>query len=273
MDVHRISADSPDMSDSERTALRDSIAAIGQQVPILIWRGDVIDGRKRLAACQSLGIDPITHTVPDESDPATFAHALNILRTHYTPGQRSMYAERLATATKADGPRRRWVVEGGIQPSTTTTTEAATRLGVTKSQVVAARRIRRTAAPEVTQAVERGALTLHAAQAIATKVPHAEQAEAVERVVAAKKGKRNTTAKILNVAAPGLKRTNRRDVDRVRERALSTMHECAAGLDQFMEHGFGPEADIEQWSKWAAEIITTLRTFTKRLEATHERTA
>lgn len=273
MNVHQISADSPDMSDQEAIALRESIASIGQQVPILLWHGDVIDGRKRLAACHVLGREPITQTVPDDGDPVQFAGALNLLRTHYTLSQRAAYAERLANVTIADTSSFRKSAAPSSNLNLVTRADAARRMGVSKTALNTARVIRRTAAPEVIQAVERGKLTLHAAEVIATKVPHAEQPKVVEEVIAGKKGKRNAPAKVINVAAPGRKRIPRRDAAVVRERSLRSMAECAAALDQFMEYEITTTSDIQQWRQWVRDIITTLRTFNKRIEAAHERTA
>jgi ParB-like chromosome segregation protein Spo0J len=275
MNVHEISKGSPDMSDAEMTALRDSIAMLGQQVPILVWRGEVIDGRKRLAACQALSIEPrITH-IPDESEPVAFAEALNLLRTHYTHSQRAMYAERLATATKADGRRIREssITEFGNDGVPVSTRKAGSMMGVAQSAVVTARHIRRSAVPEVVQAVERGALTLHAAQQITDKVPRHEQSEVVEKVIAAKQGKRNAPAKIINLATPGLRRAPRRNVTVVRDRALRAMSEHVASLDQFMEYDIAPESDIAQWREWISDVISTLKRFSKKLEVVRERTA
>jgi ParB-like chromosome segregation protein Spo0J len=275
MNVHDISMGSPDMSEAEATALRDSIATIGQQVPILVWRGDVIDGRKRLSACQALGIEPNVHIVPDESDPAAFAEALNLLRTHYTPSQRAAYAEKMATATKSDGRRIR---EASITKFSNADVpmsqrRAAASMGVAQSAIVQARNIRRSGAPEVIQAVERGALTLHAAQQITDKVPRHEQPEVVEKVIASKKGKRNTPSQVINLAAPGLRRGPRRNITVVRGRALHAMSEHAASLDQFMEYDVAPESDVVQWREWISEITSTLKRFSKKLEAVRERTA
>lgn len=268
MNIHEISAASPDMNSGETDALRESIREIGQQVPILVWRGRVIDGRKRLAACQALGVEALTQVIPEDSDPGVFAQALNLLRTHYTSSQRAAYAERVANLTPGNVQSQR-----STNSYTITLAEAAGRLGVSRVAVATARRIRRTAAPEVVQAVERGEITLHRATVISKRVPKHEQADAVARDIREKQGKRNSSSKIINVAAPGLKRPPRRDVDVVRSRALRTMHECAAGLDQFMDYPIGANADHLQWREWVNETTATLRTFTRKLEASHERSA
>ncbi len=48
--------------------LRASIAAIGPLLPVLIWENEVLDGRKRQAICEELGLMPRVlqlHSLPD----------------------------------------------------------------------------------------------------------------------------------------------------------------------------------------------------------------
>lgn len=254
------------MNDDEMTALRESIAAIGQQVPIIVWRGDVIDGRKRLAACEALGREPIVTTIADDASPQEYATALNILRTHYTTGQRAAFAERIATATKADGRRIADAASGNSHMLPVGQREAARAFAVEPSAVSMARKIRRNAAPEVIGAVEAGRLTLHAAEQITTKVPHERQAQVVEQVIREAKGKRNTPSKIINAAAPGKKRPPRRDITVVRQRSLQTIHACCSALDQFMDEPIAPESDVDGWLEWLRDIRRTVTTITRHLE-------
>ena len=93
-------------------------------------------------------------------DPATLAYSLNILRTHWTPSQRAMFAARRATLTKSDGGRRRhsastnsyWLGKS-VNSQGKSLQEAANEAGVGRNQVAQAKRLLRTAAPEVVQAV------------------------------------------------------------------------------------------------------------------------
>lgn len=271
--IDAISAASPDMNDTDMQALKDSIAKIGQQVPILIYQGRVIDGRKRLAACEALGISPIMTMLADDAAPGEYALALNILRTHYTASQRAAFAERIVNATRADGARIRDGVSGCNSTQVVSRRQAAEMFGVAKHSVARARRIKKAAAPEVMDAVERGHLTLHAAEQIATQVPHEDQPRVVEEVIREAKGKRNTPSKIINAAAPGKRLPPRRDVTVVRERSLQTIHACCTALDQFMDAPFSPESDFAGWQDWLREITGILTKFTRRMEKSRERSA
>lgn len=48
--------------------IAESIAERGQDVPIALWRGMIVDGRHRARACARLGIDPKTSDLPEEWD-------------------------------------------------------------------------------------------------------------------------------------------------------------------------------------------------------------
>ena len=77
---HPASAVWPDLSDDEYAALRDNIAAQGQDHPILVTDdGQVVDGWHRLKACVELGIEPVTMLAPDDpgwvSDKVVGAHS------------------------------------------------------------------------------------------------------------------------------------------------------------------------------------------------------
>jgi hypothetical protein len=78
----------PPMDANEFAALKGSIEAEGQLIPIVIWENQILDGRNRYNACVELGIEP-TVTLYDGSDPASFVIATNMARRGSNPGQRA----------------------------------------------------------------------------------------------------------------------------------------------------------------------------------------
>jgi len=54
------------LADEDLDAMMLSIATSGQKVPILRWRGQIIDGRTRLLACERIDREPIIKDVDDE---------------------------------------------------------------------------------------------------------------------------------------------------------------------------------------------------------------
>lgn len=206
--IDPISAASPEMDDADFAALKQSIASIGQLVSIVSIDGTIIDGRKRYRACQELGKKPAVLELPLGADPATHAVALNLLRTHYTISQRSMYAAAIANAPHGYGLKPVPLINK-FGDQYVTTAAAAKAVGVSVGVVTAAKRIRREGIPEVAAAVERGALTVHAATTIIESVPKPEQGAALARAVNAPKardGRRIGTTKI----APELRRRQQR---------------------------------------------------------------
>jgi ParB-like chromosome segregation protein Spo0J len=235
--VSDLSAGSPDMDPAQQSELVESIRTIGQQVPILVSADEVLDGRKRLGACLELGIEVEVRDLADKQDPEQTARALNIVRTHYTSGQRGMFAARLSTRQRGGDPITK------LSDSTPTAAQAASMAGVNVSTVIKAKAVRRVAAPEVTAAVEAGSLTLHSAQKIVEHVPKPEQPAAVARVLASGGKSRKTPAHALGHSAP--RRQAEPPVADQMERALSMLHtavdviaarvEAAAKQKQFPE--------------------------------------
>jgi len=174
-------------------ALVDDIRKHGQLVPIVIRGDEVIDGRKRLAACQELGIEPRVVNLATDEDAEARAISLNLLRTHYSVSQRAMLAAKRVNATPADGASIRYGLPRNNCYGVVTARQAGAEAGVDPLTVKRAKRIRRKAAPEVVQAVEAGKLTLHAAEML-TQLPREEQGHAVAQVVADAKGKKNMNA-------------------------------------------------------------------------------
>lgn len=193
--VSKISAQSPDMSDAEFAEFVADIQKNGQLVPIWIRGAEIIDGRKRFAACVQLGIKPKVVNLDPAQNTDDIARALNVLRTHYTSSQRALYAAK--SAIRAEGRPKQSTSRLLSGP---TATEAAHEAGVSRDYVFKAKQVIRDGVPEITQAVEKGELTVRGALAIVEQVPKDEQPSVVARVVEASKDKpkQSPTAKILN---------------------------------------------------------------------------
>jgi hypothetical protein len=94
-------------------------------------------------------------------DAERVSRALNVLRTHYSYSQRAIFAAERATAPEG---RPEKLSKFGEFPHITVR-QAADEAGVSPSTVSRARQIAATAAPEVTEALKRGTLTVHAVSA------------------------------------------------------------------------------------------------------------
>ena len=83
----------PMMSGDELHALCEDISANGQRESIAIFKGLILDGRNRYAACAKLGIEPITHVFKgSEEDALRYVSSRNIQRRNLTDSQKAAAA-------------------------------------------------------------------------------------------------------------------------------------------------------------------------------------
>ena len=113
--AHPLAAEYPLMGPAELEALADDIAANGQILPVVLWRGQVIDGRNRQAACRLRGI-PCRYEEYRGGEEALPAHiaSLNEHRRHLDPAfLRSRRAGRVARVAEArrEGASLRQIAE------------------------------------------------------------------------------------------------------------------------------------------------------------------
>ncbi len=88
----------PGMDPASFANLVEDIRTNGQHEPILLWRGQVIDGRHRLRVCEELGITPKVRELDSElDDPIGLVLSLNLHRRHLSESQRAMVAARITT--------------------------------------------------------------------------------------------------------------------------------------------------------------------------------
>jgi hypothetical protein len=220
------------MTDEEFDRLRDDIEKYGQREPIIVWEGKILDGRHRKEACLVLGIEPQYrewHGTYDEAE--ALVVSLNVCKRHLNPSQAAMVGTRIATLRQGRQER-----ESNVEISTfrTTQAQAAEKLNVSREQIIKARKVTETAAPEVIEEVERGKMSLHKAGKLAAAVPDkAEQAEII------KAGRVDEVLKkvLPPEEPPPLPRTNtlhspatQQRIDRGPDPAPPTVIECGAGL-------------------------------------------
>jgi predicted transcriptional regulator len=79
----------PMLPEDELQELADDIKRNGQQMPILVKDGEIIDGRNRYAACLLAGVDPVIEEFIG-SDVRAFIVSANVNRRHMTKSSRAM---------------------------------------------------------------------------------------------------------------------------------------------------------------------------------------
>ncbi len=89
MDVHPVADLFPMLPDDELADLAADIKTNGLLQPLVVKDGVLIDGRNRLAACETAGVEPVFIEL-NGSDPVAYILSANLARRHMTKGQRAM---------------------------------------------------------------------------------------------------------------------------------------------------------------------------------------
>jgi single-stranded DNA-binding protein len=170
----------PLMEGQEFDDLVADIKARGLHEPIVIFRGQILDGRNRYRACIAAGIE--WRSIPyTGDDPLGYVISLNLKRRHLSESQRAMVAAKLATLKLGDN-----------QHSEGPSIEGSSKLlNVGHASVERAKVVQREGVPELVAAVEQGKVSVSAAAKIATETPEQQRA-----VVEAAKGIRAKWAEI-----------------------------------------------------------------------------
>lgn len=214
--LHPIAEVFPLLDDAAFEELCSDIAAHGLQRQLVIWRGELIDGRNRMRALIKLGKDPgeYCRALADDADPVAFALSANMHRRHLTASQRAMIGQRVKEICSVDAYAR-MVAGKAIENSGVdlrkgkSSEEAAEAVNVSPRLIDNAQRVVTQGVPELGAAVIGGTVSLDAAVEIA-KLPAKEQAEViaegpefVKAVAAEKRNERKkAVAEVQAVAAP-----------------------------------------------------------------------
>lgn len=168
----------PPMAGEQYAALKESIARHGLLEPLLVHRGEVIDGRHRWQACQELDLEPRVQVLPDDADPLACVLARNAARRDLSPSQRALIAARLSLRS----PRGRPAAHAGAAPLTVG--QAAAQLAVGARSVKRARSLLQGARPDLVAAVEAGRLSVHDAHGRLERPPAPAAPKAAPRATA-----------------------------------------------------------------------------------------
>lgn len=176
----------PMMGLIEFNQLKDDILENDQNHPIIVYKGQILDGRNRYKACLEAGIEPRLRYVDDleiGGDPVAYVLSCNKFRRHLTPSQLSAVAvniEKLYSDSK-------WDPETAMSTSGQTSAELAGRaIGVSAMSVKKAKKVSVKGDPEVLEAVRQGELSVNAASYLVDSVAdHEEQRKIVKEASAA----------------------------------------------------------------------------------------
>tara|TARA_Y100000310_G_scaffold258431_1_gene266836 strand:+ start:439 stop:1503 length:1065 start_codon:yes stop_codon:yes gene_type:complete len=152
------------MGEEELGELADDIMLNGLHQPIVLYQGQILDGRNRYQACELAGIESDC-TEYEGDDPLGYVLSLNLHRRHLTASQRAALAAEIANMTQADAAHKTNYMLGrsGKIAEAISQTEAAEKLDVSERYVREAKKIQEES-PEHFDKVKSGELSLQQAK-------------------------------------------------------------------------------------------------------------
>lgn len=190
---HEIAEIFPLMEGQEFRDLKRDIEENGQQEPIWLYQGRIIDGRNRYRACRDLGRPVLTREWDGNGSLVAFVQSLNLKRRHLNESQRGIVALKIKSRFEAEA-RERMLAGKKVEtakngektdPSANLregkASEAAAReMGVSPRTVETASKVVRHGTPELIKAVEQGEVAVSAAVEVA-RLPKREQEKIVSK--------------------------------------------------------------------------------------------
>jgi ParB-like chromosome segregation protein Spo0J len=178
--IHPYCAAFPDVTPEEDREMSADIQQHGQRDPILLYNGQIIDGKNRLRWCQLAGVDPnVREWKPTSRHPAdidaellAFVTSKNLKRRHLDASQRALVAAKLVELSGKNA-------KTGCKNFSTR--QAAEQMGVSHVSVQSARSVIRNGVPELEQAVKQGQVAVSDAARVA-KLPARRQRKALQGV-------------------------------------------------------------------------------------------
>lgn len=152
----------PMMDDQAIKELAEDIKANGQKNPIVVWKGQIIDGRNRFKACRMAGDSPvfITREFEDESEVAKFIVSQNIHRRHLSTSQRAAIAAEMATLVNGSNQYKK---VGTQNCAPITEPQAASMMNVSERSVQQAKSVKKSS-PELFEKVKAGEMSVATAE-------------------------------------------------------------------------------------------------------------
>lgn len=170
----------PMMSEAEIRTLAVDIKERGQQNPIWLFEGKILDGRNRYEACRINKETPVME-VYKGIDPLGFVISNNLHRRHLNESQRAMVAASIANLLNGKHA-------APIGSASVSQQKAADMLSVGRSSVTRAKIVQKNGIPELVEAVRSGEVAV-ATAANVSELPEDEQRKVVSRGAAAIKEK------------------------------------------------------------------------------------
>lgn len=227
MKPHPISELLPAMSDDELVQLTADIKAHGLHQPVVVYEGQILDGRHRFKACGAAGVAPrFTEFNGDDAGAAALVYSANLARRQLSKSQLAVAGAKLKAWHSIRAKERMLAgMKRGNPPADSpegsngdAREHAAKAVGVGGKLIDQAENVMRKAVPEVARLVESGDMALNeacklvempkdvqrriAAQPTKT-IRQGELRNAMKKSSASKKGRTHQSQIVQAADAPG----------------------------------------------------------------------
>jgi ParB-like chromosome segregation protein Spo0J len=166
----------PMMPADQFAAFKEDIRKNGFQQDIVLYKGQILDGRNRYKAAVELDmLDDLPIAEMDDDtdiDPYQWVISRNLHRRHLNESQRAKIAAKLAKLKHGDVASQKHDMQ-----ICTSTKQAAEMLQVSPRSVAHAKVVEEHGSPELNEAVERGEVAVSKAAKIARETPKEQQAK------------------------------------------------------------------------------------------------
>ena len=162
IEPHPFAALFPELPPEELSLLVRDIKERGQLEPIILYKGQILDGRNRYRACQIAGVKPWIeefNTKAAKGTPEDFVLSRNLRRRHLSMGQKAAIALDWSEQIELNPESERTKAVGRPKG---TVSEAAKYIGINEQRVFEVRQIRETN-PSLYQEVQAGRRSLYSA--------------------------------------------------------------------------------------------------------------
>jgi len=192
--VHPAAEIFPMLSREKLRELAEDIAEQGLVHPIVLFDGQVLDGRNRAAACEIANVTPRYETLEECQSPAAYVLSANKHRRQLTKSQEAMVATKMLGVFEAEAKERQRLSDGRGEKGSTKLSDlnsgspaklravdaAAEAVGVSPTYVSQAKRLSKNH-PQLAKLIDDGKLNLNQAEKLAS-LPDGERLDATLRI-------------------------------------------------------------------------------------------